>query len=418
MLGPFYVAGAPKRNEVGAGYVLQGRVLGVDGCRPLPGAQIEFWLAGPDGEYSDATRATWFADEQGAYTFASNPPAPYGGRPAHIHLPRHRAWPYPFGDSILPGSGADRRRVRSGVGASAIAADEAVLGLGGAVRRPTPSNRSAAQCSGRRRGKQRVSLRWLASGSPVRLAPRATTGRSGRQRRRLARRADGRRGVYFDGVDARGRGTGSPPTTPVPTTLPDNRLYENWAYGLHNRIAQLGGVGRVEVDAAAHRRPVGTTPAAPGRRRRSRRCSHARRTPGRAGPRITCAGSPPHVSSPSVTSTTTRGPVAPARSSATLPSESAIGVRARLMAAIPCRIWVAAARSSGCKGISRSVRQESASRLPKTRSATGAPGGNSLLTRSMSTATRNLDLALALHPLQHAARGVQDDLDGATRGHG
>ena len=86
MLGPFYVAGAPKRNEVGAGYVLQGRVLGVDGCRPLPGAQIEFWLAGPDGEYSDATRATWFADEQGAYTFASNPPAPYGGRPAHIHL--------------------------------------------------------------------------------------------------------------------------------------------------------------------------------------------------------------------------------------------------------------------------------------------------------------------------------------------
>ena len=86
LLGPFYVAGAPQRNAVGAGYVLEGRVLGVDGCQPLPGAQIEFWLTGPDGEYSDATRATWFADEQGAYTFASNLPTPYAGRPAHIHL--------------------------------------------------------------------------------------------------------------------------------------------------------------------------------------------------------------------------------------------------------------------------------------------------------------------------------------------
>ena len=86
LLGPFYVPDAPERNQVGEGYVLRGRVLGLDGCSPLPGAQIEFWLAGANGEYTDAERATWFADDQGSYTFFSNLPASYEGRPPHIHL--------------------------------------------------------------------------------------------------------------------------------------------------------------------------------------------------------------------------------------------------------------------------------------------------------------------------------------------
>jgi protocatechuate 3,4-dioxygenase beta subunit len=43
-------------------------------------------LAGPDGRYGDAYRATVFADAEGAYRFESHFPPAYGGRPPHIHL--------------------------------------------------------------------------------------------------------------------------------------------------------------------------------------------------------------------------------------------------------------------------------------------------------------------------------------------
>ena len=43
-------------------------------------------LAGPDGEYDDARRATIIADASAAYRFESNVPPPYYGRPPHIHL--------------------------------------------------------------------------------------------------------------------------------------------------------------------------------------------------------------------------------------------------------------------------------------------------------------------------------------------
>ena len=85
-LGPFYVAGAPERNQVGEGYVLRGVVRSAVDCAPIAGARIEFWLAGPDGVYGDDYRATWFADADGAYRFESHVPPSYEGRPPHIHL--------------------------------------------------------------------------------------------------------------------------------------------------------------------------------------------------------------------------------------------------------------------------------------------------------------------------------------------
>lgn len=85
-LGPFYKPGAPQRSSVGKGYVLQGVVRSADGCRPLPGAVIELWLAGPDGRYDDEYRATLIADDSGRYQFESHVPVPYSGRPPHIHL--------------------------------------------------------------------------------------------------------------------------------------------------------------------------------------------------------------------------------------------------------------------------------------------------------------------------------------------
>jgi len=85
-LGPFYEPGAPLRDSVGEGYALSGVVRASPGCSPIPNAQIEIWMAGPDGQYSDDYRATLFSDENGAYRFESHFPPPYAGRPSHHHL--------------------------------------------------------------------------------------------------------------------------------------------------------------------------------------------------------------------------------------------------------------------------------------------------------------------------------------------
>jgi protocatechuate 3,4-dioxygenase beta subunit len=86
MLGPFYEPGAPVRTSVGSGYVLSGRVLAAEECKPIPNARIEFWLANPRGEYDDAHRATVFADQRGEYRLESNVPVSYSRRPPHIHI--------------------------------------------------------------------------------------------------------------------------------------------------------------------------------------------------------------------------------------------------------------------------------------------------------------------------------------------
>ncbi len=85
-LGPFYKPGAPVRSSVGKGYIVSGVVRSAKDCSPIKGAQIEFWLAGPDGKYDDSHRATVSSDNKGAFRFESNYPPPYSGRPSHIHI--------------------------------------------------------------------------------------------------------------------------------------------------------------------------------------------------------------------------------------------------------------------------------------------------------------------------------------------
>ncbi len=85
-LGPYYKPGAPVRSSVGTGYVLSGTVLSSSDCNAIPGVKIEFWLAGPDGRYSDEYRATVFSDREGHYRFESDYPGIYPGRPPHIHI--------------------------------------------------------------------------------------------------------------------------------------------------------------------------------------------------------------------------------------------------------------------------------------------------------------------------------------------
>lgn len=85
-LGPFYKPDAPERSSVGKGYVLTGVVISSADCSPIKQARIEFWLAGPGGQYDDDHRATMFSDKSGGYRFESNFPPPYYGRPPHVHL--------------------------------------------------------------------------------------------------------------------------------------------------------------------------------------------------------------------------------------------------------------------------------------------------------------------------------------------
>ena len=84
--GPFYRPGAPVRNRIGSGYGLTGEVKSAADCRAIGNARIELWMAGPDGMYGDAWRATLFARADGRYHFSSHFPGQYGSRPPHIHL--------------------------------------------------------------------------------------------------------------------------------------------------------------------------------------------------------------------------------------------------------------------------------------------------------------------------------------------
>ena len=84
--GPFYKPNAPVRSKIGTGYILFGKILTAENCKPVAGARIEFWIAGPDRRYDDNHRATLFSEKDGSYRFECNRPISYGFRPPHIHI--------------------------------------------------------------------------------------------------------------------------------------------------------------------------------------------------------------------------------------------------------------------------------------------------------------------------------------------
>ena len=85
-LGPYYEPDAPVRSRVGKGYNLRGVVISSTDCSPIANARIEFWLTNPAGSYDDDHRATIFSDGTGEYSFESNFPPGYSGRPPHIRI--------------------------------------------------------------------------------------------------------------------------------------------------------------------------------------------------------------------------------------------------------------------------------------------------------------------------------------------
>ena len=84
--GPFQQGGiaAPRRSRIGTGHVLYGRVLAATSCRPVGGALVVLWQAGPNG-YGPRGRGSVRTDRAGRFRFEGPVPAAYGGRP-HIHI--------------------------------------------------------------------------------------------------------------------------------------------------------------------------------------------------------------------------------------------------------------------------------------------------------------------------------------------
>src|SRR5687767_14907268 len=74
-----YRPGSPVRSVAGHGHVLGGVVRSKSTCRAIARAKLEFFHAGPYGDYSDgvtswAGRATVFTKADGSYRFESRFP--------------------------------------------------------------------------------------------------------------------------------------------------------------------------------------------------------------------------------------------------------------------------------------------------------------------------------------------------------
>ena len=83
---PVRRAGRASPREGRNGHVLRGYVRAAGTCRAIRRARVEFWLAGPQGEYGDRWRATLFSRANGFYRFESHFPPPYSTRAPHVHI--------------------------------------------------------------------------------------------------------------------------------------------------------------------------------------------------------------------------------------------------------------------------------------------------------------------------------------------
>jgi protocatechuate 3,4-dioxygenase beta subunit len=85
--GPFQNLDAPRRAKIGTGHVLLGRVLRASDCRPVVGAVVFLWQAGPNGYvYRPRGRASVVTNRSGRFRFEGPVPASSGFRPPHIHI--------------------------------------------------------------------------------------------------------------------------------------------------------------------------------------------------------------------------------------------------------------------------------------------------------------------------------------------
>ena len=79
-----YLPGAPEREALGEGFVIEGFVRQSAGCEPLEGVPVQVWLATETGGEQD-NRATVRTDADGRYRIETPPTVPQFGEP-NIHV--------------------------------------------------------------------------------------------------------------------------------------------------------------------------------------------------------------------------------------------------------------------------------------------------------------------------------------------
>ena len=84
--GPFGRGLPPVRAKTGTGHVLTGVVLSAVDCRPIRGAQVQFWQSNAKGVYTKKLSATVFSGRDGRFRYESPKPVSEGGFPGHIHI--------------------------------------------------------------------------------------------------------------------------------------------------------------------------------------------------------------------------------------------------------------------------------------------------------------------------------------------
>ncbi|MBA2399597.1 MAG: intradiol ring-cleavage dioxygenase [Bradyrhizobium sp.] len=92
--GPYFKPSSPERIELfeegmaGQPIELAGLVL-TRGCKPVPGALLDFWQADGKGQYDNSgfrLRGHQFTDAEGRYRLRCVVPGVYPGRTRHIHV--------------------------------------------------------------------------------------------------------------------------------------------------------------------------------------------------------------------------------------------------------------------------------------------------------------------------------------------
>lgn len=76
---------SPRRGTIGTGHVLLGKVTEAGSCRPVAGALVELWQAGPNG-YDRRGRGSVVTGKDGSFRFQGPVPGGYRGIAGHIHV--------------------------------------------------------------------------------------------------------------------------------------------------------------------------------------------------------------------------------------------------------------------------------------------------------------------------------------------
>jgi protocatechuate 3,4-dioxygenase beta subunit len=110
--GPFDQGTPPLRAKIGTGHVLTGVVLSSLNCRPIRGAQVQFWQSNRKGRYTRATSGTVITNGAGRFRFEGPRPSSYEGREPHIHIRVFARGYEPLLARYVPAEGARRGSVR------------------------------------------------------------------------------------------------------------------------------------------------------------------------------------------------------------------------------------------------------------------------------------------------------------------